>query len=158
MTTRGDPTKRARATAPNFAEMSAEAARALLAGSHMGRLAFSFHDRVDIQPINYVFEDGWIIARTQVGGKLSTLAHHPWCAFEVDAVRGLFDWDSVVARGSFHILDPELGSADRYESALAALRRLIPDTFSAADPTPQRSIIVGVYVEEITGRTARPAA
>jgi nitroimidazol reductase NimA-like FMN-containing flavoprotein (pyridoxamine 5'-phosphate oxidase superfamily) len=29
-----------------------------LAGNNVGRLAFSFHDRVDMEPIRYVFSDG----------------------------------------------------------------------------------------------------
>ena len=105
-----------------FADLSHAFAYAMLKRLHVGRLAYSLHDRVDIQPINYVFDDGWIVGRTQVGSKLSTLTHNPWCAFEVDDVRGLFDWDSVVARGSFHILDPEQGSVDRYRRALTVPR------------------------------------
>ena len=138
-----------------FADLSHAFAYAMLKRLHVGRLAYSLHDRVDIQPVNYVFDDGWIVGRTQVGSKLSTLTHNPWCAFEVDDVRGLFDWDSVVARGSFHILDPEQGSVDRYRRALAVLRELIPGTMSADDPAPERSILFGVHVDEMTGRSAR---
>lgn len=138
-----------------FADLSHAFAYAMLKRLHVGRLAYSLHDRVDIQPVNYVFDDGWIVGRTQVGSKLSTLTHNPWCAFEVDDVRGLFDWDSVVARGSFHILDPEQGSVDRYRRALTVLRELIPGTLTADDPAPERSILFGVHVDEMTGRSAR---
>lgn len=140
---------------PQFSELPEEQARLLLARNHVGRLAFSLHDRTDIQPLNYVYDDGWILGRTQIGSKLVTLAHHPWCAFEVDEVRDIFDWDSVVIRGSFSILDPEHSSPDRYQRALAKLRELIPAALSAADPVPQRMILFGVRVAEITGRSAR---
>jgi nitroimidazol reductase NimA-like FMN-containing flavoprotein (pyridoxamine 5'-phosphate oxidase superfamily) len=139
---------------PEFIELSDAESRSLVARNHVGRLAYTFHDRVDIQPVGYVYDDGWIFGRTQVGAKLATLAHHPWCAFEVDEVRGLYDWDSAVARGSFDILDPELGSVDRYVRALELLREVNPDMFSVTDPTPQRSILFGVYVQDITGRGA----
>ena len=145
----------AKTSAPQFSDLSEAKSRALLASKHVGRLAFSLHDKVDIQPVGYVFDDGWILGRTQVGSKLATLAHHPWCAFEVDDVRGMFDWDSVVARGSFYILDPELGSSERYERALEVLRKIVPETFSANDPTPERAILFGIYVQEMTGRCAR---
>jgi uncharacterized protein len=141
---------------PTFSSLSEDASRAMLARKHIGRLAYSLHDHVDIQPVNYVYSDGWIFARTQVGSKLVTLAHHPWCAFEVDESSGLFSWESVVARGSFHLLDPESGSPDVYGRALAAMRTLIPDTFTAEDPTPGRGILFGVWVQEITGRSAQP--
>lgn len=141
---------------PQFADLSDTEARALLASHHIGRIAFSLHDRVDIQPVGYAFDDGWILGRTSDGTKLSTLLHHPWCAFEVDEIRGMFDWDSVVVRGSFYVLDPELSSSDRYERAVVLLSRHNPGMFSAADPTPQRSIVFGIYVQEMTGRAARP--
>ena len=98
---------------PTFSSLTEDASRALLARKHIGRLAYSLHDHVDIQPVNYVYSDGWIYGRTQVGSKLVTLAHHPWCAFEVDESHGLFSWESAVARGSFHLLDPRVRIARR---------------------------------------------
>src|SRR2546423_116632 len=79
----------------------------LLACNHVGRIAYAFHDRVDILPVHYVYDAGWIYGRTSEGTKLIALAHNPWVAFEVDVIRGLFDWESVVVHGSFHQLDPE---------------------------------------------------
>ena len=72
---------------------------ALLARHNVGRIAYTFRDRVDVEPINYVYRDGWIYLRTGPGSKLTTLARHPWVAFEVDEVDGPFDWRSVVGRG-----------------------------------------------------------
>ena len=62
---------------------------AMLKSHRYGRLAFSFRDRVDIEPIHYVYEAGWLYGRTSPGTKLTVLAHHPWVAFEIDEVRGL---------------------------------------------------------------------
>ena len=67
----------------------------------VGRLAFAFHDRVDIIPIHYVYSAPWIYGRTSRGAKLLTLEHNPWCAFEVDEIRGPFDWQSVIVKGPF---------------------------------------------------------
>src|SRR5215475_4416524 len=104
---------------PFFAELSREDAIALLDRNHVARLAYSFHDRVDIEPIGYVYRDGWIYARTSPGTKLDTAQHHPWVALEVDEVRGPLDWRSVVVRGKVYFLEPELGPRDRqdYETA-----------------------------------------
>ena len=140
---------------PRFTALSAHDSIQLLGRNHHGRMAYSLHDRVDIEPLHYFYHDGWIYGRTGVSSKLVTLAHHRWCAFEVDEVRDVFDWDSVVVKGSFSILDPELGSRDHYERALSGLRSLIPATFDPADPVPQRSILFGINTSEITGRSAR---
>lgn len=131
--------------------LSTADAEAFLATQHIGRIAFSMHDRVDIEPITYTFDRGWILGRTSVGTKLSVLAHHPWCAFEADAA-GVLGWTSVVVKGTFHLLDPKAGSPDVYGRALACVRALDPDAFSAEDSAPHRCILFGVFVNEISGR------
>ena len=140
---------------PRYVTLDDTESRAFLARQHVGRLAFTLHDRVDIEPISYTFEGGWIFGRTSVGTKLSTLVHHPWCAFETDHVVGQFEWTSVVAKGTFYLLDPESGSPDVYAKALTSARSLVPDAFSAADPAPHRGVLFGIFVNEITGRSAR---
>lgn len=144
-------------TAPfvQFTELDERSSRAFLARNHVGRIAYSLHDQIDIQPIHYVYDDQWLVGRTQIGSKLATLSHHPWCAFEVDEVRGLFEWDSVVVRGSFSILDPETASVDRYTKALAKLRDFIPGSLSSGDPAPERLILFGVHIDTISGRSSR---
>ncbi|MEP6730830.1 MAG: pyridoxamine 5'-phosphate oxidase family protein [bacterium] len=134
--------------------LSADDARAFLARQHTGRIAFAVRNNVDIEPISYTFGRDWILGRTSVGTKLAALAHQPWCAFEVDEIDGPFEWTSVVAKGTFYLLDPENGSPDVYAQALASAQSLVPDAFTASDPAPERSILFGIFVHEIRGRSA----
>jgi nitroimidazol reductase NimA-like FMN-containing flavoprotein (pyridoxamine 5'-phosphate oxidase superfamily) len=143
-----------RTAEPVFSALDEADARSLLARHNVGRVAYSLRDRVDIEPVHYAYDGEWVFGRTSVGTKLSALAHNPWCAFEADEVHGLFDWASVVVKGSFHLLDPEGGSPDAYRRALHLLSALVPDTFSPNDPAPHRTILFGIYVSEITGRSA----
>jgi nitroimidazol reductase NimA-like FMN-containing flavoprotein (pyridoxamine 5'-phosphate oxidase superfamily) len=138
-------------TRPIVRALRGDEAEALLERSHLGRLAFSLHDRVDVEPIHYVYDAPWIFGRTSPGTKLLTLAHHQWCAFEVDEVRGQFDWDSVVVKGPFC---PQGSPLANWEPAraLAALRRFIPESFTSADPTPHRNILFGIHASEMSGR------
>ncbi len=131
--------------------------QALLARHHVGRLAFSLHDRVDIEPIHYVYDAPWIFGRTSAGAKVLTLAHNQWCAFEVDEVRGLFDWQSVIVKGPFSPRGSPFATWD-YERALRALRRLIPETLRDDDPMPHRSIVFGIHASEISGRCSSSSA
>src|SRR5687768_400853 len=87
-----------------FRELTQSEIEAMLRRNNVARLAFSSRDRVDIQPINYVYERGWLYGRTSDGNKLATLKHNQWVAFEVDEVEGAFQWRSVVIHGSFWIL------------------------------------------------------
>ncbi len=140
---------------PTFGTLDEGEARAFLARQHVGRIAFTWRDRVDIEPISYSFDGDWIFGRTSVGTKLANLAHHPWCAFESDHVVGAFDWTSVVAKGTFYLLDPVDGSPDLYARALKSAQSLVPDAFTESDPTPHRGMLFGIYVNEITGRCAK---
>jgi nitroimidazol reductase NimA-like FMN-containing flavoprotein (pyridoxamine 5'-phosphate oxidase superfamily) len=131
---------------------------ALLLAQWVGRLAFAFRDRVDVEPIHYVYHDGSVFGRTQFGTKATVLAHHPWVAFEVDRVRALFDWESVVVHGRIEFPDPEGSPPQRelYAKAVAAFRTLVPTAFTDDDPTPARELVFVIAVQEISGRAATP--
>lgn len=131
----------------------------ILERNSVGRIAFSHHDRVDIEPIHYVYDEGWIYARTSHGTKLATLARNRWVAFEVDEITSLFDWRSVVVHGAVYVLEPDASapSRDAWTHAVRLLRRLIPETLTARDPTPERDVLFRIPVQEVTGRRATPA-
>lgn len=141
---------------PSFRELSRDECIALLDRHQVGRLAFSQRERLDIEPIHYVHLDGWLYGRTQPGTKLEVLLHNRWVAFEVDEVEALFEWRSVVVRGGLYLLRAEGSEAEqeRYAQGVAAVRRLIPEAFTPADPTPQRAILFRIHVDELIGRAA----
>ena len=136
---------------PVIRVLRGDEAQAVLARNRVGRIAFSHHDQVDIEPVHYVFESPWIFGRTSAGTKLLTLSHNQWCAFETDNVHGMFDWESVVVKGPFSPKGSPYASWN-YETALAALRRLDPRTLTEDDVAPQRDIVFGVHASEISGR------
>ena len=141
---------------PVFRELDRGECEVLLAGHNVGRIAYSFRDRVNIEPIHYVLSEGWIFGRTSPGTKLLTLFHHPWVAFEVDEIEGAFDWRSVVAHGTFSQLTPTGTPAEQstYERAMNAITSIAPSAFTADDPVPERNVIFGIAVHEVTGRAA----
>ncbi len=146
-------------TQPQFTvrDLSSEESVALLDRQQVGRLAHAFRGRVDVVPVSYVHRDGWLYGRTSVGPKLLTLAHNHWVAFEVDEIRGPFDWTSVVIRGSFHPIDPEGTEAERerFGDALELLRSRYPQAFTGDDLAPHRSVLFRIHVDEMTGREGR---
>lgn len=136
---------------PSFRELDRGECIAILDRNHIGRVAFAFHDRVDIMPISYVYDDGWLYLRTEVGDKLATIAHNRWVAFEVDEVEGPFDWRSVVVRGAVYLLDPEDGDHHR---GVELLRTLIPKLFRQDHPVLLGDIVLRIHVDEVSGRAA----
>ncbi len=141
---------------PNIEELGSLEITAILARNRVGRIAYSLHDRVDIEPMHYVYSQGWIYARTSRGAKLETLEKNKWVAFEVDEVTSLFDWRSVVVHGGVYLLDSDANaeSRDAYARALELLRRLLPATFREDDPVPHRDVVFRISVQEATGRRA----
>ena len=151
------PRESAHATpAPTFRALSTAECEKVLSRNHVARIAFSFHDRVDIEPVHYVYERGWMFGRTSPGSKLTTLAHSHWMAAEIDEIDGMFDWRSVVVRGSFYTISPDVpgAEADAWTHGVELVRTLIPETGTADDPVPFRKIIFQVHVEEMIGRKA----
>lgn len=141
---------------PTFRELSADECRALLKRHTHGRIALAHRNRVDIVPIHFVLDDGWIYCRTAAGNKLEIATHSRWVAFQVDEVKGLFDWQSVVVKGGLYLLRPQGSEEEQaiYERGLTMVRRIIPESLTAADPVPERAILFRIHIDEITGRAA----
>jgi nitroimidazol reductase NimA-like FMN-containing flavoprotein (pyridoxamine 5'-phosphate oxidase superfamily) len=141
---------------PTFRELDRVECDAILERNTLGRIAFSFHDRVDIEPIHYVHHGEWLYARTAPGAKIATIAHNRWVAFEVDEMDSTFNWRSVVVRGSVHVLDPDGAPAERrdYAEAVKLMRTIVPETFTSSDPVAFRFLLIRVHVDEVTGRAA----
>jgi len=140
---------------PQFRDMTRSECEELLARNNVGRMAFSLHDRVDIEPLHYVFADGWLYGRTGRGTKISTLQHNRWVAFEVDEHEGLFDWRSVVVKGAFYLIEPEdtpVTIDPIMARGVSLLRSLLPETLTASDPVPFRRTVFRIHLDEVTGR------
>lgn len=140
---------------PTIRALSRNECVALLKRHHVGRLAFALNDRVDIQPLHYVLEGGWLYGRTSEGTKLTVLDRNRWVAFEVDEIRDPFDWDSVVVYGSFHRIEPD--DVATVARAAALMRTVVPQALMPDDPAPYRTVLFRISIGELIGRAARPS-
>lgn len=138
----------------SIATMSHAQCEAMLRRNHFGRIAFTFHDKVSIEPISYVWDKGWMYGRTSQGSKWLTLLHHPWVAFEIDEVESEFHWKSVVVHGTVAFLQETGSSSHRllYATAIAKIRQRSPFALMPDDPTPQRDKVFGISIDEISGK------
>ena len=147
-----------RAPGPSIRSLSHLECEAVLARHCVARVAHAFDRQVSILPIHYVFDDGWLYGRTSFSTKVTLWQHSHWVAAEVDEVRSLFDWESVVVRGALYLLSPDDTEVNAavWEHAVELLRRLVPDTGTAFDPLPQRTVLFRIHADEVTGRECRP--
>jgi hypothetical protein len=140
-----------------FRELSRDEIEAMLLRNRVGRLAFSLHDRVDMQPLHYIYERGWLYGRTSEGDKIAALKHNQWVAFEVDEVTDLFDWRSIVIHGSFWIMHP-LGSPraeELWTKAAELVSKIVPGALTDTDPVAFRQTIFRIAVSDVRGREAK---
>lgn len=137
--------------------MSREEIEAVLLRNKVGRIAFSLHDRVDIQPIHYIYERGWLYGRTSEGDKISTLRHNQWIAFEVDEIADLFDWRSIVLHGSFWILHPRGNphADELWKKAAELVSGIVPGALTEDDPVAFRHTLFRIAVNDVRGREAK---
>jgi nitroimidazol reductase NimA-like FMN-containing flavoprotein (pyridoxamine 5'-phosphate oxidase superfamily) len=139
---------------PRFRKMGAAETRAVLRSHHYGRIAFTFRDRVDIEPISYVARGQWLYARTAPGTKLLQMKHNPWVAFEIDEVEGPFDWRSVVVHGAAYFLNAEDVAHGAYDQAVKLLRSVDPRILTDDDLVPDRTVIFRIHIDSLSGRAA----
>lgn len=139
---------------PLFTTLSDGESLKLLRRNKIGRIAYSLHDRVEIVPLHYVLRDNWIYGRTSPGGKLETLRHNQWIAFEVDEIDSLFEWRSVVVHGQFYHLQPGFPQHAKWEEALEMVRTIVPETFTEEDPVEHRTELFRIWIGEVSGRMA----
>lgn len=140
-----------------FRELPRDEIEAVLLRNNVGRLAFSFHDRVDLQPINYFYERGWLYGRTSEGDKIASLTQNQWVAFEIDEVEDVFDWRSIVIHGSFWILHPR-GSPRAEEvwvKAAELVSKIVPGALTEYDPVGFRQTLFRIAVSDVRGREAK---
>jgi nitroimidazol reductase NimA-like FMN-containing flavoprotein (pyridoxamine 5'-phosphate oxidase superfamily) len=141
-----------------FRDLDAGECRWMLRSHNVGRLAFTFNDRVDIEPINYVvIDDDTLAFRTVEGSKVDVLRHHPWVAFEIDEVKELLDWRSVVVHGTIYHVTRDAGEHDRamFARVVDRLRELVPPGNPDADPLADRPIALCLHIDRLTGREAK---
>lgn len=147
---------------PQFRDLDRAEIEAILARNHVGRIGYARDNRIDIEPVHYVYADGWIYGRTSHGAKheaLGSTAYGWWpVVFEVDEVQELFSWRSVLVHGGFYVINPEGGPLEReaWEKAVQVLRTLVPETLRANDPVPFRTVLFRIAVQEARGREAIP--
>lgn len=143
----------------DYRDLSHSECEDLLRKHKVGRLAYMLRNHVEIVPIHFVYDDGWIYIRSALGQKVRALHTAPWVAFEVDEVVSLSEWSSVVVHGSAQVLDPD-GPESEVEAlrrAIAALRSATPDALRPGDPAPERTFVLRISTDRMTGRTGIPA-
>lgn len=141
--------------------MDAEACRKMLAETGFGRLACARDNQPYVVPVYFACEGDNIYGLSVDGKKIKWMRANPKVCLEVDAVKGQFDWKSVIVTGRYH----ELKEGPEFSAERAAAERLLQQRYMAFQAPyqilqrrePQASgpaIFYCIRIEEISGLAA----
>lgn len=135
----------------------------LLSREVTGNLACFDKGVVYMVPISYVFDGECIYGHSKNGLKNEMMRNNPQVCFEVDNLKDLGNWQSVITWGRYE----ELGEEKEKEAALRLLQsRAVPLRgedlpagwpFSEAATTEMKGILFKIRIKKITGRFERTA-
>jgi len=105
----------------------------LLVKQVTGRLGCHANGITYIVPINYIYRHPYILAHSAEGQKINMMRENPNVCFQVDEIKSVFRWKSVVAWGRFE----EITDTDEKQQAMQGLiHRIMP---LAENPTEHPS-------------------
>ena len=129
----------------------------------LGRIGCTDGKKTYVVPVNYVFDDKFIICHSVLGMKIRMMRKNPDVCFEVDEMKSFTDWKSVIVWGEYQELAEE---RDRYSAMKLFVDRMIhmkisetaaPPEISAERVHPRspgniKPIVYRIVIEEKTGR------
>jgi nitroimidazol reductase NimA-like FMN-containing flavoprotein (pyridoxamine 5'-phosphate oxidase superfamily) len=141
-------------------EMTTQECRAMLAGTHVARLACAVNNQPYIVPIHLAFDGEFFYGYSTLGHKIQWMRQNPLVCLEIDAVAGNQQWESVVVFGSYE----ELGTTPEYESSRRQAERLFqtrpmwwePGSVPLNGRPPGAPIVFRIQLHRMTGRRAVP--
>jgi nitroimidazol reductase NimA-like FMN-containing flavoprotein (pyridoxamine 5'-phosphate oxidase superfamily) len=137
----------------------------VLSNNFIGRLGCHADNKTYVVPISYAFKDNYIYARTFEGLKIDMMRKNPEVCFQVDEMKSMADWKSVIIWGAFKELKSK---ALREKGLQILLSRTLPTIssetvkftsewpFRSNDLTEIKGIVFRIHIKEMSGRLEKP--
>lgn len=125
----------------------------LLKEQVIGRMACQAKGDIYLVPINYVYRDGYIYSHSAEGKKIRMMRENPKVCFEVDDIRSVFQWQSVIAKGTYE----EITDIEEKQQAMQGIIHRIMPLVTSPEGHPSHGITekdsdVGTNIEVIVYR------
>jgi uncharacterized protein len=112
-----------------------------------------------VYPVNYLFNGKFIICQSSMGAKIEVMRRNTRVCFQVDTIKSISNWKSVMVLGEYQEMDNE---RERYEAMKAFIAHklypkisetiLFPAPGVSQTEKSSRSVIYRVIPMEIVGR------
>lgn len=147
-------------------KLTRQEAEELLYNNITGRIGCYSNGRVYVVPISYVFDGTCIIAHAREGMKIQYMRSHPEVCFEVEHIKDLTNWKSVIAWGTYEELQEDVERFNALQllvnrtlklkvSKTAIAPHMTAKRVHAHQPGNVKAIVFKIHLTEITGRFER---
>jgi uncharacterized protein len=144
-------------------KLSNEQIDELLRNNVLGRIACSVNNKPYVVPVNYVYDGKYIIGHSLAGKKIDMMKENPGVCFEVDEMKDLTNWKSVVLWGQYQEILDETEQYHAMKLFVDKILRLkisetaVPPEIAAKRVHPRspgniKPVIYRILVTEKTGR------
>jgi len=140
-------------------ELDEEQIDQVLRSENLGRLGCVANGWPYVVPVTYVYDGGCVYAHSAEGLKLRAMRENPLVCLEVEQIRSMANWRTVVVRGRFEEL-----SNEEEDRALALLTTRLARTETSATAKLlqhedivqreglRRPVLFRIRIEDKTGR------
>jgi hypothetical protein len=146
-------------------ELTEQEVEDILKANVIGRIGCCSQQKMYVVPVTYYYDGDFVYGHTVEGMKTKILRNNPECCFEVDVMKDMTNWKSVIAWGTYEELKNE-EAANVMEKLINKLAPLMPSETShpprmGPAPTVRTStfakdpIIYRIKLKEKTGRFER---
>lgn len=134
----------------------------VLTHAFVGRIGTHLDGRTYVVPVTFAYDGTYVYGHSNDGMKLRMMRENPSVCFEVDRVRDLVNWESVIAWGTFEELSGD-EALRGLMTIVAHIRPLIPADIVHPSPAreqaggepkepPGTAIVYRIRLHEKTGR------
>lgn len=138
----------------------------MLRNHNLGRIGCNDGMKTYVVPVNFVFEDNYLLCHSRDGMKIEMMRQNPEVCFEIDEIIDNTHWRSVIAWGTYVELTDEndIAQAQKFLSSyLLSLKTvntpLPPETqqerYHSDRPDYLPAIYYKIILKEISGRFER---
>ncbi|SHN14042.1 pyridoxamine 5'-phosphate oxidase family protein [Mucilaginibacter sp. OK098] len=82
-------------------ELNENQVEELLKSQLIGRIGCHSNDTTYVVPVNYLYDGTYIYAHSAKGMKIDMMRNNPQVCFEVDDIKSIVNWQSVILWGKF---------------------------------------------------------
>lgn len=108
----------------------------LLYSQNVGRIGCHANDITYVVPVNYAYDGVSIYSHSGAGMKINMLRRNPNVCFQVDVIKDIQDWQSVIVWGRY----VEIENMDEKQVAMQLINDTIADFLTSASGHPSHGI------------------